>query len=224
MIFPGISTATNLFPLLGAGQRTARSDPPRAAIDRNAKRPAAVERRSRIVRVYVVGLSTTTAVHRAIHGKALMSVSAVPIGSQPQMRFLSHRPASGLSRWHGPRTVQTPETLSRTATYFRLAGPTAHRRALPGHANHHRPNRKVRHSGRWLHRRRSRSDASMTADDHRGRSAQRPDPQSTRRHAAMSDPDQEPGEHGPETRHARTDGHAVSTPRDATRTVIHLSH
>jgi hypothetical protein len=194
MIFPRISTATSPFPPLGGGQSTARSDPPRAEIDRNAKRLAAVEDPPRMVRIYVVGLSTATMLHRAIHGKALVSVPALPVGPQPRVRFPSHRPVSYLSRWSGPRIVQTPGALSRTATYCGLAGPTVHRRALSGRMSHHRPNRNVCHLDRWRHRRRSRSDASTTADAHRGRGARRPDLHRTRQHAAMSDPDQEPGE------------------------------
>lgn len=192
MIFPGISTATNRFPLLGAGQTAQNSDPPRAVIDRSVKRPAAVKRPPRRVRVYVIGLPTPTILRRAVHGKALMSVPALPVAPRTRVRVPTHRPTSGVSRSHGPRMVQAQGTLSGTAVDFRRVGPTVHRRPLPGHVSHHRSNRNARHLDRWLHRRRSRSYASTTADAHRGRRAPLPDLHSTHRHAAMSDPDQEP--------------------------------
>ena len=191
MIFPGISPATNPFPRLGAGQPAPNSDPPRTEIDGNAKRLEAVDHPPRMVRVYVVGLSTATMLHRAIHGKALMSVPALPVGPQPRVRVPSHGPVSRLSRWSGPRI---PGALCRTATHSGLAGPAIHRRAVPGHMSHHRPSRNARHYDRWRHRRRSRRDASTTADAHRARGAPLPDLHSTRRHTATSDPDQEPGE------------------------------
>jgi hypothetical protein len=194
MIFPGISTATNRFPLLGAGQPAPNSDPPRAAIDRSAKRLAAVKRPPRMVRVYVFGLPTPTMLRRAIHGTALMSVPALPVAPRPRVRFPTHRPTSGVGRSHGPRMVQAQGTLSGTAADFRRVAPTVHHRPLPGHVSHHRSNRNARHLDRWLHRRRSRSHASTTDDAHRGRGAPLPDLHSTRRHAATSDPDQEPGE------------------------------
>jgi hypothetical protein len=193
MIFPGISTATNPFPRLGAGQPPPKSDPPRASIDRSAKRLAAVKHPPPMVRIYVVGLATATMLHRAIHGKPLISVPALPVRPQPRVRFPSHRPVSCLSRWSDARKVQMPGALCRTATYCGLAGRTVHRRAVPGHMSHHRPNRHARHYDRWRHRRRSRRDASTTADAHRARGTPRPDPHSTRRHPATSDPDQEPG-------------------------------
>jgi hypothetical protein len=192
MIFPGIPSATNRLPLLGAGQAAPNSDPPRAAIDRSVKRPAAVKRPLRMVRVYVVGLPTPTMLPRAIPGKTLMSVPALPVAPRPRVRFPTHRPTSGVSRSHGPRMIRAHGTLSGTAADFRRVGPTVHRRPLPGHVSHHHSNRNARHLDRWLHRRRSRSHASRTADAHRERGAPLPRLHSTRRHAAMSDPDQEP--------------------------------
>ena len=194
MIFPGISAATNPFPLLGAGRTAPNSDPPRSSIDRSATRLAAVKRPPRTIRVYVFGLSTPTMLHRAIHGTALMSAPALPVAPRPRVRFPSHRPTSGVSRSHGPRMVQALGTLSGTPADFGRVAPTVHHRPLPGHVSHHRPNRNARHLDRWLHRRRSRSHASTTADAHRARGALLPDLHSTRRHAATSDPDQEPGE------------------------------
>jgi hypothetical protein len=194
MIFPGISTVTNPFPLLGAGQSAPNSDPPRAATDRSAKRLAAVKRSPRMVRVYVFGRSTPTMLRRAINGKPLMSVPALPVAPQPRERFPAHRPTSGVSRSHGPRMVQSQGALSGTAADFRRVAPTAHHRPLPGHVSHHRSNRNARHLDRGLHRRMSRSHASTTADAGRARGAPLPDLHSTRRHGATSDPDQEPGE------------------------------
>jgi hypothetical protein len=197
MIFPRISTAASPFPPLGSGQSTARSDPPRTEIDGNTKRLAAVARPPRMVRVYVVGLSTATMLHRAIHAGALMIVPALPVGPQPRVRFPSHRPISCLSRSSGRRIVEMPGARCRTAQHCGLAGPTVHRRAVPGHIRHHRPNRKLHRCDRWCHRRRPHRDASTSADPHRGRGAPLSDLHSTRRHAPMSDPDQEPGEPRP---------------------------
>jgi len=194
MIFSGVSRATNPFPLLGAGQPTPNSDPPRAVIDRSANRLAAVKRPPRTIRVYVIGLSTPTRLRRAIHGKALMSVPARPVAPRPRMRFPTHHPVSGVSHSHGPRMVGAQGTLSGTAADFRRVAPTVHHRPLPGHVSHHRANRRARHLDRWLHRRRSRSHASTSADVDRARGARRPDLHSTRRHATTVDPDQEPGE------------------------------
>jgi hypothetical protein len=194
MIFPGISTTTNPFPLLGAGQPDPSSDPPRATMDRSAERLAAVKRPARPIRVYVVGLSTPTMLRRAIHGKALMSVPALPVVPRPRVRFPTHRPTSGVSHSHGSRMVQARGIPPGTAADFRRVAPTVHQRPLPGHVSHHRSNREARHLDRWLHRRRSRSDASATADAPRARAAPRPDLHSTRRHAVPLDPEQEPGE------------------------------
>ncbi len=196
MIFPGISAATNPFPLLGARRTAPNSDPPRASIDRSAKRLAAVKRPPWTIRVYVFGLSTPTMLRRAIHGTALMTVPALPVAPRPRVRFPSHRPTSGVSHSHGPRMVQAQRTLSGKPAGFRRVAPTAHPRPFPGHVSHHRPNRNARHLDRRLHRRRSRSHASATADAHRARGAPLPDLHSTRQHAATSDPDQEPGECG----------------------------
>jgi hypothetical protein len=192
MIFPGIPTATSPSELLGRGQTAPTSDPPRAAIDRRVKRPGAVKRPSGVVRVYVVGFSKPTVLHRAIHGKALMTFPALPVAPRPRMRFPTHRSTSGVTPTHGPRMVQAQETLSTAAVDFRRAGPTVHRRPLPGHVSHHRSNRKARHLDRRLHRRASRGYASTTADAHRGRGAPPRDLHSTRRGATTPDTDQEP--------------------------------
>jgi hypothetical protein len=192
MIFPGISRATNRFPLLGAEQAAPSSDPPRAVIDRSVRRPAPVKRPPRMVRVYVVELPTPTMRRHAIHLEARLSVLTLPVASQPRVRFPTHRQTSGARRSHGLRMIQAQGTLSGTAVDFRRVGPTVHRRPLPGHVSHHRSNRNARHLDRWLHRRRSRRHATTTADGHRGRRAPRPNLHSTRGYAGMSDPDQEP--------------------------------
>ena len=190
MIFPGITMAANRLPLLGAGQTAQNSDPPRGATDRSVKRLAAVKRPPRMVRVYLLGLPTPTML--PIHRKTLMSVPALVVAPRPRVRFPNHRPTPRVSRWYRPRLVRVHGTLSCTAGDFRRVGPTVHCRPLPGHVSHHRPSRNARRLDRWLHRRRSQSHASRTADAHRGLAAPRPGLHSTRRHAAMSDPDQEP--------------------------------
>lgn len=202
MIFPQLASATNPFPSLDGGQSTARSDPPRSEIDRDSKRLTAFERPPRIIRIYVVGLSTATMLHRAIHGKAVMRVPAPAAGPQPRPRFSRYRPVSGLTRWSDPRIVGTPEALSRlaTSTHCLTAGPTVCRRGLPGHLRHHRPHRNVCHDERWHHRRRARRAAATSTDAHRRRGARRPRVHSNPRRAAMSGPDQEPGESRAKTR------------------------
>lgn len=190
MTLPGISTTSNPFPLLGAGQPPASSDPPRAANDRRARPRPAVKRPARIVRFYIVRLAAAMLVARAIHGKTLMSVSVPPVAPQPRVRFRPRRPAPGVRRSHAARILQTPRTASARAADFRLVGRTVHRRPLPGHVMHHRLHRNVRH--RWLHRRRSLNHAATTAAPDHGRGAQRPDLHSPRLDAATSDADQEP--------------------------------
>jgi hypothetical protein len=192
MIFPSISTTTNPFELLGGGQTAPNSDPPRAAIDRSVKRPVAVKRPSRVVRVYVSGLPKSTTLRHAVHGKALMSFAALPVAPRPRVRFPTHLSTSGGTRTHGPRMVPAQGTLSTTAVDFRRVGSTLHRRPLPGHVSHHRSNRKARHLDRRLHRRASRGYASTNADAHSARGAPPRDLHSTRRGATTPDTDQEP--------------------------------
>ena len=201
MIFPSISPATGRFPFLGAEQAAPNSDPPRAEIDRSVKRPETVTGPRRRVRIYINGPSTPTRLRHAIHGKALMSVTALPVTPRPRARasthgptpasthrrtpvsthrrtpVSTHRPAAGVGHSHDHRMVQAPGSLIGPAAELRRVGP------------------ELRHVGSNLHRRslpghmsHHRSRRNVHHLDHwlhRRRS---------RGHAAttaMSDPDQE---------------------------------
>jgi hypothetical protein len=187
-MFPGISTPTNPLALTGAARAVPNSGPPRDEIDRRRKRPAAVKRHSRILRVYVFGAGKPTGRRYAIHGTVLMTVAAPPAPPRPGVPV--HRPALEESRLHA--MLKAPVTPSGTEADVTRVGAGVHRRPLPGHLRHHHPSRRARHPDRRAHQGTSKSQAA-TADAPRGRSL--PDVRSPRRQAATSGADQGPAGH-----------------------------
>jgi len=142
IMFPSLSRLSE--PLLGAGQPTASSGPPRDKRSLGFRLLSGDKRRPGVIRIRVLTTATAATPLQPHPRETARSGTARPtMFPQRASLLLRHHPKSLQGHAHSTRLTTSPRRAARGLIGLQ-AGPRIHRRSLPGHTAHHHPGRKGR--------------------------------------------------------------------------------
>ena len=143
IMFPSLSRISE--PLLGAGQPTASSGPPRDKRSLGFRLVPGDKRRPGVIRIRVLTTATAATPLQPHPRETARSGTARPtVFPRRASLLLRHHPKSLQGHAHSTRLTTSPRRAARGLIGLQ-AGPRIHRRSLPGHTAHHHPGRKGRH-------------------------------------------------------------------------------
>ena len=142
IMFPSLSRISE--PLLGAGQPTASSGPPRDKRSLGFRLLSGDKRRPGVIRIRVLTTATATPLQPHPRETARSGTARPTVFPRRASLLLRHHPKSLQGHAHSTRLTTSPRRAARGLIGLQ-AGPRIHRRSLPGHTAHHHPGRKGRH-------------------------------------------------------------------------------
>jgi hypothetical protein len=144
MMFPTLSRISE--PLLGAGQPTASSGPPRDKRSLGFRLVSEDEQRPGVIRIRVLATPAAAAPLQPHPRETARSGTARPtVFPRRGSLLLRHHPRSLQGHAHSTRLTPSPRRAACGLIGLQT-GARNHRRSLPGHTAHHHPGRKGRHA------------------------------------------------------------------------------